>query len=379
MTFFVRVFLFTSLLALSNTALAKSIGDVRRDAAREAGGARIEPAGSYSESRERINGVVVLVGQFPIRLVSNVPGHAGVTRVAACTAQYYDNRYNTLLIGEIHLEGMPNFDLNAAGIQVTSLLEQPHYNGERVIQFDGVGAVPEQAQVWTNLNSVQVPLRVTYRRQVIRNNGAENVLEVVQDDVSLLMRNANDEGTGAWTLSVLMPGHQTVTETHPVNGPPGTLLPTWQERAFLTRLQRNHIEVPRFPNSEAACRFTYQAMRSEQTEEQLYFSLIQLWDMGRISRDGRPFPSDAGEAFVRGVMATRQAIRTGFPAELTLEEHDDHPTATYEARAHGHAPPPPSNANRIHFSGTGGRGRAQCEARRNPAGQYLMWAWEVYP
>lgn len=356
---------FALTLAGAHVALAKSIGEVRRDAARDAGGATIEPDGSWTETVERVDGLRMRVGRFPVRLVSPVAGFAGAKRVASCTAEYHDGRYYSLNIGDISIEGMPDVDLNTLGITIGTILEAPLFGGDRVIDFRGADRVPDAKQRWNNVNVVEVPLRIKYRRQIRRTTDGqhfESTLETVQNDLSLLLKNASDDGRGAWSITSVSSKHSEILETAPVKGPPGTILPTWQERAFLAKLDQHKSEIPVFKDKLEACQYAYELLRGEWSDDEVYYVLVQIWDaVPIIGNTGRPFPTAAGEAFLRGILRTRPTLRSSYPAELAVDHIE---------KFHG----------RVYFKNQGTGSLGQCQAEPTKAGDtFILFAWEVPP
>ncbi len=355
-----------ALLFAAPSALAKSIGDVRRDAAKDAGGARIEPDGTWSERVEIVRGVKMRIGGFPVRLVSDEAGWPGVHRIASCTAEYHDGVYYSLNIGDIWLEGMPDLDVNALGLQITAILEAPMFAGTRVIDFKGAERAPDAKQSWRSPSSVEVPLRIKYRRQIRSTTDGRNFdsrLETVQDDLALLFRNASNDGRGAWSLALVTSKRAEVVETAPVIGPPGTILPTWQERAFLARLDKHKAEIPVFKSTLEACQYTYELMRGEWPDDEVYYMLVQIWDANRIiGSDGRPFPTAAGESYLRRLLASRPTLRASYPAELTV----DHIAK--------------GRRGRIYFKNSGTGSLGQCEAEPAKAGDtFILFEWDIPP
>ena len=352
-------------LAGAQGALAKSIGEVRRDAARDAGSATIEPDGSWTETVERVDGLKMRVGRFPVRLVSPVAGFAGAKRVATCTAEYHDGRYYSLNIGDISIEGMPDVDLNALGLSIATILEAPLFGGDRIIDFRGADKVPDAKQRWNNVNIVEVPLRIKYRRQIRSTTDGQNFdskLETVQNDLSLLLKNASDDGRGAWSLSLVTSKRSEVVETADVKGPPGTILPTWQERAFLVKLDQHKSEIPVFKDKLEACQYAYELLRGDWSDDEVYYVLVQIWDaVPIIGNTGRPFPTAAGEAFLRGILRSRPTLKSSYPAELTVDRIQ-------------------KGTGRVYFKNQGSGSLGQCQAEPTKAGDtFILFAWDVPP
>lgn len=318
--------------------------DIRRDWKLDAS-ATVEATGGFTQQREVQNGAVVLVGRFPVS-ITKPTSRPGVTSRVSSSAMYTRSgdgwTFTGSSVGGWILIGMPDPSPEDLQLSLENLFPSRAGNWGRIVRIQTVMIPEGEANVqWTSFQNVELDLKMSY----VVLEGSELVV-YVEDRRMAFFRDGEE---GPFTRATVTRHQATEHQRKPITEAEVSQLTTIWEQQFLDRLEE--VEVPSFANPTDACRYVYDLLRSDASDERVQSVLIRMLSAARYFRSDAGIPNAEGIAWLENAVVLRDAFRTAYPPTMQPVRVDDaSPGRVY---VHFEAPDAPGNG-RCEFGVTDG-------------------------